>query len=406
MRCSITTLALATLLARGALAAPDGVWSTRTVAGMGTQLYTPRAAGTIGRGRGLIVGLHGCTQTGDTLKQRGNWEPAADRHGVVVALPSAPNGGVLAGCWDYYGANHARTGRHDGPVFELVRVLLADAALGIDPAQVYVAGLSSGGGEAMVLGCLAPDVFAGVGINAGPAVGTDSSQFATVAVDANTARATCMRLAGGAAASFATQLASVIYGSEDHVVAPGYGPIDADVFRGLHGGAALTESAIAVNTLEGYMPNGTGTLWSDAAGPRVSLIRVQGMGHAFPAGSGAGPEISFVASAGPSWPMYLATLFTAHNRRVQGGMQPRPDAGVVAPVDAGSRDASRRSDAAVLPRSDAGTSADAGLEPTPGTREDVGGGCACTRARADLRGALALLALAHFLLRKPRVSGA
>jgi poly(3-hydroxybutyrate) depolymerase len=47
----------------------------------------------------------------------------------------------------------------------------------------------------MVMGCLAPDVFAGIGINAGPTVGTTSGQIGSVAVSQAQGTATCRTFA-------------------------------------------------------------------------------------------------------------------------------------------------------------------------------------------------------------------
>lgn len=295
-------------------------WETLSGGGMQVDVYVPASKSSVGSGRALLVALHGCTQTAATLRQYGNFEGASDDFGMVVALPTVPNGGVLAGCWDYYGGDHARTGRHDGPLLELTSSLLADGTLEIDPDQVYVAGLSSGAGEAMVLGCLAPDVFAGVGIAAGPTVGTTSAQISFVSTTESEAAALCKKLAGDSAPRFATQLASLIAGSNDYVVAQGYEDLNAEVLGDVYGGgSALESSELAVDALPGYQPAGTGILLSDTAGPRVSKIRATGMGHAWPAGSGSGAEMSFVAQTGVAYARYLADFFSANSLRAGGG---------------------------------------------------------------------------------------
>lgn len=313
-------------------------WSTRSIAGMSVELYVPIAAAYRSSGRGLLIALHGCTQQNTVLKQRGNFEPAAERYGMVVALPAVPNGGVIAGCWDYYGSNHTRSNRHNRPLIELAEALVADASLGIDAAEVFLAGLSSGAGQAMVTGCVAPDVFAGVGINAGPTVGTESSQIAQVATTLAAASALCRRLAGADAASFETQQTSVIAGTRDFIVAQGYALLDAqvmaEVYRG--NGPALDEVPIDVSALDGHQPSGQGTWWRQGSTPRVSWILADGMGHAFPAGSGPGAEISFVASQGVAWPVFLGDFFVARSIRA-GGVAVDGGAGDVASrIDSGA----------------------------------------------------------------------
>ena len=63
-----------------------------------------------------MVSLGGCGQqaAGNTeFRDQSNWQQTADDYGLVVAIPNAPGGGVLAyGCWDYYGVEHSRDNRH------------------------------------------------------------------------------------------------------------------------------------------------------------------------------------------------------------------------------------------------------------------------------------------------------
>lgn len=374
----VRTLALLSSLLLPAQAFAE--WGTEQLGGTTVELYTPAALGRIGDGRPLLLMLHGCTQQAAVLKARGGFEPVADRHGMVVALPQVPGGGVLAGCWDYYGADHTRTNRHNGALLEMVEALLLDAALDIDPNQVYIAGLSSGAGQAAVLGCLAPDVFAGVGLNAGPTVGTAASETVIVSTTAAEAVAVCRALAGSDSSGFETQVASVIYGSEDYIVNTAYNTLNLEVLAELYGAAET--AAFDVTSLEGHNPVGEGTLRSDLRGPRVSLIRVEGMGHAFPAGTGPGPEISFVASEGPSWPAYLAAFFEANNRRAD-GLRPSRDAGTGDPSDddAGGPASGADGGAPGRDRRDGGV---------PRGDDEPPGGCRCAGA-ADSSGLWLLL---------------
>lgn len=301
-------------------AAAAGTWTARTAGGMTTQLYVPSTAPTIGTGRALMVNLHGCVQTSANLRDGGNWTATADARGMVVAIPAAPNGGVLLGCWDYYDSNHSRNSpsRHDDNLLQLVSDLLADPALDIDPDQVYLSGLSSGGGETMVMGCLAPDVFAGIGINAGPSVGTTSGQIGSVAVTQSQVTNTCRTFAGTASPGFDSQVTSVIYGSNDTTVAPGYNTLNAQVMAGIYG--AGSSSSFSLSGLAGNNTAGSGTQWSDASGPRVSLIQNTGMGHNWPAGGGPGG--SYITTNSIDYPAYVTDFFFANNRRVQRGTEP------------------------------------------------------------------------------------
>ncbi|MBN9209481.1 MAG: PHB depolymerase family esterase [Microbacterium ginsengisoli] len=322
-------LAAAVLVSVGLVAASappasaaSGTWSTETIAGMSVRLYTPATAATAGAGRALMISLHGCVQKAADLQQNGNWTATADRYGMVVALPDAPNGGVVLGCWDYYDTNHSSSApaRHDDNLLSLAQTLSARAALGIDPAQVYISGLSSGGGETMVMGCLFPQVFAGVGINAGPTVGTTSSQIGSVATTQAQATQTCRAFAGTGTAGFATQLASIVYGSNDTTVAPGYDTLNGQVLAGIYG--ASQTSTFSLAGLAGTNTQGSGTLYSDGTGPRVSVIQNTGLGHNWPAGAGSGG--TYISANSIDYPAYVTSFFFANNRRIDRSATPTP----------------------------------------------------------------------------------
>lgn len=331
MPISSRPLVLASLLALAACRDPSASasdelragWSVQSFGGLTGSIHVPTSAGTIGSGRSLLVVLHGCAQSSSNLETYGNWVDTSEDLGAVVSLPGVAGGGVYFGCWDYYGGSHSRLGGDPADLLAHVDALLAEPSLDIDPDQVYIAGLSSGGGMAMVMACLAPDVFAGVGIAAGPTVGTSAFEASTVGTNLASATTTCESLAGSQADHLGTQQAAVIAGTMDYTVAQGYAPLNADTFASLYadaaGVASLSTDPLVVEDLPGFDPAGTGTTYSDGLGPRVLLISATGMGHAWPAGSGPGPEIGFVATEGVDFGRVLVETFTAGNRRVDPG---------------------------------------------------------------------------------------
>lgn len=327
-RLAAGTLALALGIHGAALAqvqAGPGTWSANqtwaadTVNGgnLTGYFYWPATQPTLGGKRALVLVLHGCAQTasGDVINGSDggfNWKAAADQYGAVVLAPNATGNVYGSHCWDYARTNHNRTTGHDGVLLDLVQRFVGNPQYAIDPKQVYVAGLSSGGGQAMALACLAPDVFAGAGINAGPPPGTTTAQISWVpgGYTATTAANNCKALAGGNLASFSTQVASVIWGTADYTVSQQYGPMDALAMRLAYGGSFTQGSALAVPT------GGTAIPFTDANGKlRTTEITVNGMGHAWPAGSG-GQNTNFVDATHVNYPAYLMGFWSANNLRV------------------------------------------------------------------------------------------
>jgi poly(3-hydroxybutyrate) depolymerase len=339
----LVPVALSGLLTLSASSTAAAAWEATTIVGADTRVYTPSTTAKIGEGHALMIVLHGCSQTADQLAQNGNFELAAEEFGMVVAIPNVPGGGVVAGCWDYYGPTHSRTTRHNGSVIGVAEALRDDAAYAIDPAQVYLAGFSAGGGQAVVTGCLAPDVFAGVGVGAGPAVGTSINQIQAVGTTADQAAGLCTALAGSHAAQFATQLAVTLTDTMDLVVAQEYAQINADMYGVLYAGGidAMAATPVDVASFEGSSPMGTGTVYADDIADRVMWLETVGTGHNWPAGSGAaGGGLTFVAGNGINFSYVLAQFFTANSLRADGDWEPGDSDGGDSDGDTDGDDAS------------------------------------------------------------------
>jgi poly(3-hydroxybutyrate) depolymerase len=249
----------------------------------------------------LMLNLHGCGQKAQALVDHGNWKAAANSFKTIIAIPEVPGGGVIAGCWDYYGLNHTRSNRHNGFVLGLVEKL--KKKFSIDKNKVFIAGLSSGGGESFVLACLAPDIFKGVGLNASPSVGTTSKEIARAVISIDQVVKNCNTLAGRRSRLLKNMKVSIIYGDNDYLVDRKYSAINAQAFNKLNGFSKLT--SIDMSSLKGANTKGKGTLYglSEDRGI-ISLIENSGLGHNWPAGQG-GSSRNFISKNSINYPHYL-----------------------------------------------------------------------------------------------------
>ncbi|CDG81929.1 esterase, PHB depolymerase family protein [Janthinobacterium agaricidamnosum NBRC 102515 = DSM 9628] len=335
LHCSITAIVLS-LAASGAcqargiagLAAGPGAWSANQTwaadsvngGNLSGYFYWPASQPTLAGKRALVLVLHGCNQTAandvinSSSDQGFNWKAMADRYGAVILAPNATGNVYGNHCWDYASASHGRTDNsgHDAILLDLVRRFTGNPQYAIDPRQVYVTGLSSGGGETMVLACLAPDIFAGAGINAGPPPGTGTGDIGRVPPNygAATAAERCRALAGSNSPSFDSQISSVIWGSADYIVSQAYGPLDAAAMRLVYGGDYTKNAPLTV-------PGGGNNIgYNDSNGKlRTSEITVSGMGHAWPAGSG-GQNRNYVDAKRVNYPVFLMNFWFTNNLRV------------------------------------------------------------------------------------------
>lgn len=155
-------------------------------------VYTPASYKT-GTSVPLLVMLHGCSQTSRGSAVGTQWNDLADEHKIIVAYPQQTlqipenamtgstekitespvdqcwNDGNGDHCWNWFlPAHQTRNSGEPSIIAGITRAVMADTdKWSIDPDRVYVAGMSAGGGMAVVLGATYPDLFSGVAVHSG-----------------------------------------------------------------------------------------------------------------------------------------------------------------------------------------------------------------------------------------------
>jgi polyhydroxybutyrate depolymerase len=98
----------------------------------------------------LVVVLHGAGATAKEVERRYHWDPLADREGFVVAYPQG-----IGRRWDDSGTRDVK----------FLRALVVEVSRrsSIDPARVFVTGISNGGVMTYRAGCGLADIVAAIG---------------------------------------------------------------------------------------------------------------------------------------------------------------------------------------------------------------------------------------------------
>jgi poly(hydroxyalkanoate) depolymerase family esterase len=299
-------------------------------AGLPYHIYIPNSQPTGGNGHALMINLHGCTMSHSIMRDRANWEPIAEEKGMIVVVIDE-NDEHTNSCFQWWAeAVVDRDGvSQSSRIIQITEMIRDDAQYNIDPNQVYISGLSAGGGMAWQTACLAPDIYAGAGLAAAPMLRVDSSGgFGYIPKLPTYTRQKCDELAGSASDSLDTIIFSLIQGDNDTVVDPRY---LEDNTKGIVEGIMSThgmpgKTYANPDSQDGVIQydylNSTLKVWKQGETVRLSSIQVSGMDHRWPSGDGVaaygGPLNGnyYVDGNYGNYPEYLTNFFFKNNMRL------------------------------------------------------------------------------------------
>lgn len=248
----------------------------------------------------LVVMLHGCTQTPEDFAAGTGMNALAERDGLYVVYPGQSRLANGQRCWNWFEPrDQGREAGESAIIADLTRTLVEEH--GLDPARVYIAGLSAGGAAAANVARAYPDLYAAVGVHSGLAAGC--AWDITSALMAMRSGAAGTEISGSARSEAVRVPTIVFHGDEDGTVSAR----NADLVLA-QAGASELDAAPERFAGEGHPY--TRTRYRDRSGRvLVEDWRVRGAGHAW---SGGSPRGSYTDARGPDASRAMLDFFSRH----------------------------------------------------------------------------------------------
>lgn len=280
---SDTITRLAAIRAAGAAAAPLGDSRLARLSDFGSNpgalngyVYVPQ---TLGKNAPLVVVLHGCTQNAGGYDVGAGWSDMANRYGFALLFPEQQRQNNPNLCFNWFSPGDNR--RDAGEALSIRQMVAAvTARQGLDPARVFVTGLSAGGAMTSIMLAAYPEVFAGGAIIAGLPFGcanTIPQAFDRMRGHGMPRASELTALVRGASRHDGPwPTVSIWHGTADTTVSHGNAQAIIDQWRPLHGARATPDH---VEMIGGHARRA----WTDASGREViEEYTIGGMGHGTP----------------------------------------------------------------------------------------------------------------------------
>lgn len=263
------------------------------------RLYVPSAADA--GLQGLIVMLHGCTQSPEDFAVGTGMNALAEEHRLLIVYPAQTGGDNSMSCWNWFRPAHQMRDTGEPAIIAGLTESLRDQ-YAIPNDQAFVAGLSAGGAMAAIMGETYPELYGAIGVHSGLAYGSANdvmSAFTAMRGQMGTEQPLSRNVGSGPEAG---PRMIVFHGSADTMVHPS----NAERIIASHGGSRGKTSRTE------YGPSGEIRAHSRLVAERddgthaIECWMIDGAQHAW---SGGNPGGSYTDPRGPDASKAMVRFF-------------------------------------------------------------------------------------------------
>jgi poly(hydroxyalkanoate) depolymerase family esterase len=256
----------------------------------------------------LVVVLHGCLQTARDYDEGSGWSMLAKRHRFALVYAEQARTNNPNRCFNWFQSHDARRGSGEAlSIRQMVTRMRRTHS--IDPARIFITGLSAGGAMASVMLATYPEVFAGGGIIAGLPYGAASGMRQVMSAmkrpQARSAQQWGDLVRSASSYTGPRPTVSIWHGTADRTVAASNAAALLSQWTNVHG---VSEEVFTQTSLAGHRRR----TWSNRRGdPVIELYLIEDMGHGTPvrrtkAQAAAGGAEPFMLDVGISSSLHLA----------------------------------------------------------------------------------------------------
>lgn len=231
----------------------------------------------------LVMAAHGCTMSAGAYDVEPGIIKYADLWKFAVVWPEQKTPNQVSKCFNWWLTGDSTRGQGEAlSAKQMIDKMKADHS--IDPARVYITGLSAGAAFTTMMLATYPDVFAGGAPIAGVSSKCDLTCSQGMVVKTPQQWGDLARAAGPAGYSGPYPRVSIWHGSADATVNPGYVAEIMKQWTNVHG---VDQTPDVTDTIAGQLHN----VYKDANGvDKVETVMVTGMGHGTPIDPGSSTQ--------------------------------------------------------------------------------------------------------------------